>query len=216
MAGQERHLQDQTCANLADKIRELEEAKLRVEEEKRKSMLWCIERMEEMEKEIREKDAIIEEQSDEIRKLKEELAASHHRTNKLQQVLLNSKKFLVERAQSLSDSIGQGYEKIQKELRNDDNEWKFLEKMKEFTSTIKNEIGSAISELRGSRDEARNSPGDDSEEDIKQAERESMETYQKQQELLEKEDHELELALALSMVETRSNSSSCMGDEHSQ
>jgi len=122
-------------------------AKVRVEEEKKNAMKWCVTEMEGLRYTVSEKDKIIVQQQEEIEQLKKLLTSGKSEVkedNKLDKFIVESKHMIVEGVQSLSQQLSENINKIQKEFKDfkkaDDKEWLVVEKLKEFAADFRREI----------------------------------------------------------------------------
>jgi len=123
---------------------DLKESNARIEDEKKKSMIWVLEQMEQRTK---EKDNTIEELKEQIDRLEvviHRLQISVQQSRKQQkkfEILEQSKELLHSLSQNVTNATEKGWNKVKDEIKDFDEHNKILEKMKEIAAILKDEFG---------------------------------------------------------------------------
>jgi len=190
---------------LLQKVSELQSITERIEEEKKNAMKWCVDQMQQMREEIKTKDEKIQQaememqrQEEEILRLKGVIEQQQTQETKLQQLLTTSKDVIVEGVQTLGRNVAKvtekGWNKVQIEFRKEDKEWIVLEKMKEFALNLKQEINTLLTRDRQAQRECQAE-----EQQIKEQEQITLDTYKQEEERQAKEKEEVEQATKASL-----------------
>jgi len=136
---------------LMKQIKELEESKAKLLEEKRSAMKWCITQIDQMKAEIAEKNTIMQQQEEEIKQLRKEKEEKQVQSAQNEKLLESSKDMLVKGMKTISNEIGGGIAKIEKGLKNDGKEWDILDKLEKFVSGLKKEFESVFTASPGQK-----------------------------------------------------------------
>jgi len=190
---------------LLQKISELQSITERIEDEKKNAMKWCVDQMQQMREEIKTKDEKIQQaevevqqRDEEIQRLKGVIEQQQTQQTKLQQLLTTSKEVIVEGVQTLGRNVAKvtekGWSKVQVEFRKEDKEWVVLEKMKEFALNLKQEINTLLTRDRVAQRECQAE-----EQQIKEQEQITLDSYKQEEERKSKEEEEVEKAKQASL-----------------